>query len=144
MGQKTHPIGLRVGLHRKWNTTWYQASSVNNASASISKSSAFQQQGINLTSKSIFNGNPSQIQSPYDNLTSHQGVIASRGGNFLSSTENLITNLLTRYAFSKFSQASRLLLVDVKLFKATAGHLFLVVFYTKLLAATGSSGRRRS
>ncbi len=23
MGQKTHPIGLRVGTHRKWASSWY-------------------------------------------------------------------------------------------------------------------------
>lgn len=23
MGQKTHPHGLRVGIHRKWNYSWY-------------------------------------------------------------------------------------------------------------------------
>lgn len=23
MGQKTHPIGLRVGISRKWSSTWY-------------------------------------------------------------------------------------------------------------------------
>ena len=23
MGQKTHPIGLRVGIHRKWASSWY-------------------------------------------------------------------------------------------------------------------------
>lgn len=23
MGQKTHPIGLRVGIHRKWNESWH-------------------------------------------------------------------------------------------------------------------------
>jgi len=23
MGQKTHPHGLRIGIHRKWNSTWY-------------------------------------------------------------------------------------------------------------------------
>ena len=23
MGQKTHPIGLRVGSHRKWSSSWY-------------------------------------------------------------------------------------------------------------------------
>lgn len=23
MGQKTHPHGLRVGIHRKWNSSWY-------------------------------------------------------------------------------------------------------------------------
>lgn len=29
MGQKTHPVGLRVGLwQRKWNNTWYSASNV--------------------------------------------------------------------------------------------------------------------
>jgi len=25
MGQKTNPIGLRVGLQRKWNNTWYSS-----------------------------------------------------------------------------------------------------------------------
>jgi len=23
MGQKTHPNGLRVGIHRKWNGSWF-------------------------------------------------------------------------------------------------------------------------
>ena len=23
MGQKTHPHGLRVGIHRKWNSSWF-------------------------------------------------------------------------------------------------------------------------
>lgn len=23
MGQKTHPHGLRIGIHRKWNYSWY-------------------------------------------------------------------------------------------------------------------------
>ncbi len=23
MGQKTHPHGLRIGIHRKWNSSWY-------------------------------------------------------------------------------------------------------------------------
>jgi ribosomal protein S3 len=24
MSQKIHPIGLRVGLHRKWNNSWFE------------------------------------------------------------------------------------------------------------------------
>ena len=83
-------------------------------------------------------------RSPYDNLTTHQGVIHSRGGDFSGSVENTLSNLITRYAFSKYSQANRLILVDVKLFKATAGHLFIIVFYTKLLAQVGGSSRRRA
>jgi hypothetical protein len=23
MGQKTHPHGLRIGIHRKWNDSWF-------------------------------------------------------------------------------------------------------------------------
>ena len=23
MGQKVHPIGLRLGIHRKWKSSWY-------------------------------------------------------------------------------------------------------------------------
>ncbi len=29
MGQKVHPIGFRVGIHRKWNTSWYGISQNN-------------------------------------------------------------------------------------------------------------------
>ena len=27
MGQKTHPVGLRVGIIRGWNSNWYESKS---------------------------------------------------------------------------------------------------------------------
>ena len=30
MGQKTHPIGLRVGLSQKWTSSWYDTSTNQN------------------------------------------------------------------------------------------------------------------
>lgn len=47
MGQKTHPIGLRVGIHRKWNTTWF-------SEGSAYKSSFFAQYQVEQFFKSFF------------------------------------------------------------------------------------------
>lgn len=27
MGQKVHPYGLRLGINKKWKSTWYEAGS---------------------------------------------------------------------------------------------------------------------
>lgn len=47
MGQKTHPIGLRVGIYRKWNTTWF-------AEKNIYKSSFFAQIQVEQFFKHFF------------------------------------------------------------------------------------------
>ncbi len=51
MGQKTHPIGLRVGIHRKWNFTWY-------ATDKSYKKQFFQQNQIETFFKTIFHFYP--------------------------------------------------------------------------------------
>jgi hypothetical protein len=47
MGQKTHPIGLRIGIHRKWNFTWYTIDK-------LYKNFFFQQNQIETFFKTIF------------------------------------------------------------------------------------------
>lgn len=47
MGQKTHPIGLRIGIHRKWNTTWF-------AEGENYKTSFFAQNQVEQFFKSFF------------------------------------------------------------------------------------------
>lgn len=48
MGQKTHPHGLRIGIFRKWNNTWY-------ASAKDNKNLFFHQQKAEDFLKTILN-----------------------------------------------------------------------------------------
>ncbi len=106
MGQKTHPIGLRVGTHRKWVSSWY---------SSFKDYNNFFQ----ITHKQSYTSN---------------GVINSRGGNFVSSREDFIENYIMRYPFTKVSGARRRLPVDFRLFKGYAGHTYGFIIYTKLLS----------
>ena len=96
MGQKTHPIGLRVGIYRKWASSWY--------------------------------GNTKETGS-------HQtfGIIAPRGGTYLSGMEDLLTQMFKRYSVTKFTKTPRILLVDFRLFKGFGGHTYGFMIYTKLL-----------
>jgi len=105
MGQKTHPIGLRVGLHRKWASSWY----------------------------GTFNNKNSFDKSAVNPAFLSQGFISSRGGNYLSGLEDLIENLIKRSTVTKFSTARRVLPVDFRVFNGYAGHTYGFFFYTKLV-----------
>ena len=37
MGQKSHPIGLRLGIHRKWSTSWFSLASTGTAATVSSR-----------------------------------------------------------------------------------------------------------
>ncbi len=105
MGQKTHPIGLRVGIQRKWISSWY---------GSLKESNSF----VQLSNKQSYRT---------------QGAIYSRGGNFVFGREDFVENFLSRYPFTKLSGSRRLLPVDFRLFKGYAGHRYGFIIYTKLL-----------
>lgn len=47
MGQKIHPIGLRIGIHRKWNQTWF-------AENNQAKAMFFHQKNIESFFKAFF------------------------------------------------------------------------------------------
>lgn len=47
MGQKSHPTGVRVAVHRKWNTTWF-------AEGEAYKNSFFAQHQVEQFLKSFF------------------------------------------------------------------------------------------
>lgn len=96
MGQKTHPIGLRIGIYRKWASSWY-----------------------------------GDLNQPASQQAF--GVIASRGGSYLSGIEDLLTNIFKRYSVTKFTKTPRILLVDFRLFKGFGGHRYGFMVYTKLL-----------
>ena len=105
MGQKTHPNGLRVGLYRKWVSSWYGSRNKQN------------------------NFNPSRKENYFNS----QGVISSRGGIFFSSIDDFIENIFKRYFITKISFARRLMLVDFRFFKGMGGQTYGFLFYTKLI-----------
>ena len=105
MGQKTHPIGLRVGIHTKWVSTWYgQQNTVSHPYAK--------------TNKEYFLS---------------KGNISSRGGNYLSGIEDFVESYLRRYSFSNLTKSRRFLPVAFYLFKTFGGHMYGFIFYTKLI-----------
>ena len=96
MGQQIHPIGLRVGVARKWSSSWYNNFKENSSNQSF-------------------------------------GVIAPRGGAYLSGREDILTNRFKRYSPTKFTNTSRIILVDFRLYKGFGGHTYGFIVYTKLL-----------
>lgn len=104
MGQKTHPIGFRVGLHRKWASSWY---------GSVQNKNYFDNTTPNTTFLS-------------------QGYISSRGGGYVSGRGDFIENLIKRYSVTKFSNSRRILPIDFRFFKSFAGYTYGFLFYTKL------------
>ena len=105
MGQKTHPIGLRVGIHRKWVTSWYD---INKEKSSLDYSSL-------------------------KNTVNIQGIISARGGMFISGRQDFLINLLSRYTYTKLSTSSRLRPVDFRFYKGLSGHRYGFIIYTKFV-----------
>lgn len=62
MGQKIHPIGLRVGIHRKWNQTWFNQ----NLEA---KNLFFQQKNLEYFFKAFFQ------QFPYTKISTTKKLL---------------------------------------------------------------------
>jgi hypothetical protein len=65
MGQKTNPIGLRVGIHRKWASSWYNYEK----GSFINKHGSLTSKGvINIKGGSYING----VESFIDKLIKHK------------------------------------------------------------------------
>jgi hypothetical protein len=105
MGQKTHPIGLRVGYYRKWTSSWYG----------------------NLKEKSTYD------KSLTNQTYQTQGVIASRGGTYYSGLEEIAINRFKRYSFTKFSNTTQLIPIDFRFFKGIGGHIYGFILYIKIV-----------
>ena len=105
MGQKTHPIGLRVGIYRKWAVSWY---------SQINEKTPRQFSFHNQSNKSY-------------------GKIVSRGGIFHSIWHDTWIKLFSRYSFTKFSRIRRILLINISQFKTNNGHIYFFCFYIKLM-----------
>ncbi len=85
MGQKTSSIALRLGLHRKWSTSWFSPDFTSSgASPSLSSSS--------LTAASVFNS----ASSSFTRLAPH---VVPRGGQLRSGREDRLFSLFCRRPF---------------------------------------------
>jgi hypothetical protein len=60
------------------------------------------------------------------------GVITPGGGVALNSIEDILVYLFKRYSVTKFTNTSRIIIVDFRLFKGFAGHIYGFLVYTKL------------
>ena len=61
------------------------------------------------------------------------GVITPCGGLALNSIEDILIYLFKRYSVTKFTNTPRVILVDFRLFKGFAGHVYGFMIYTKLI-----------
>ncbi len=104
MGQKTHPIGFRVGISRKWFASWYGDQKVK---ASFDT----------RTSKQFFN---------------FKGSIVSRGGSFVSEIQDFFDKLIYHMSFINSFFARRTLLVDFRIFKVSGGLTYVFFIYVNI------------
>jgi len=103
MGRKTNPIGLRVGLHRKWIGSWYGS----------------------VKNKAYYN-------TTFTNQTFlPQGNLSLRGNLYFSGIENILINLFKRYFFTKLSKTIQFIPVDFRFFKGNGGHVYAFLLYIK-------------
>ncbi len=106
MGQKTHPIGFRIGINRKWFTSWYGNQNTN---VSFDKRSGKQ---------------------PYF----FKGSIASRGGSFVSEIQHFFNKLMYNMSFINYTFSRRVLLIDFRIFKVSGGFTYIYFLYVNLIS----------
>lgn len=115
MGQKYHPLGLRLGLHRKWNTSWYSPTVTLSASSTFISGAVLRRGGIRQ------GGRESLLQAlvrraPRPLFSSSLASGSSSSGLSQLSTES----------------APRLLPVDLHIEIGSGGSLFFLFFYAKM------------
>ena len=115
MGQKYHPLGLRLGLHRKWNTSWYSPTVTLPSSSTFVSGAVLRRGGIR--------------QGGRDSLL--QALIRRAPRPFFSNplTSSSITSGLSQISTES---APRLLPVDLHIEVGSGGSLFFLFFYAKM------------
>lgn len=104
MGQKVNPLGFRIGISRKWNSSWYYPSFVQ---------------------KSFDSAQANEILLK-------KGVITARGGFFLSSLEERFRNFFRRYRYISKNRSRRFLPINIQYRKGAQLHMFFFLTYRKL------------
>lgn len=104
MGNKVNPTGFRIGVSRKWTSSWFSPSNVQ-------KSFDSAQAKNTLLSK---------------------GVVSSRGGFSLSSFEDILRGFFKRYLYVSRNRSRRFLPLEVYCIKGAGQHLFIFLTYVKL------------
>jgi hypothetical protein len=85
MGQKTPSVSLRLGLHRKWSTSWFSSDfGSSGATPALSATS--------LTTASVFNNTSSSFTRP-------SPVVVPRGGQLRSGREERLFSFFCRRPF---------------------------------------------
>jgi hypothetical protein len=117
MGQKSHPIGLRLGIHRKWGTSWF-ALPTTGIAATVSARGGVVRAGIEdrlttLLARLPFVVNQVQSNSRTDNPTQSGGRSRRSGAR-------------------RTVAASRVFPVDLQVRPGVGGSLTVVLSYTTL------------
>ena len=105
MGQKTNPIGFRLGISRKWSTSWFKTSFKHQES----QDSTFF--GVNNISK---------------------GIVTARGGFTVSPFEDFVHNIFRRYVFRKTTKTKKYIPVQIQRIKGLNNLIYMILFYVKM------------
>lgn len=114
MGQKYHPLGLRLGLHRKWNTSWYSPTVTLSASSTFVSGAVLRRGGIRQ------GGRESLLQA-----------LITRAPRPVFSTPLSSTSGASGSSQISTEPTPRLLPVDLHIEIGSGGSLFFLFFYAK-------------
>lgn len=94
MGQKVHPIGIRLGIVKKWSSTWYAGSDYAKTLCADLKVKQYLKNKLKAASVSYI-----QIERPAKNAiitlhTSRPGVIIGKSGRDVDALRATLVNML--------------------------------------------------
>ncbi len=122
MGQKTHPVGLRLGLHRKWSSSWL----ISGLSTTESKYSS-----VVSTRGGAIRSNREDIICSF--LRRLPSLAQSRSSSSFKKTAILDTSSSESQSDQTSSESvSSFVPVDLQLVVGSGGSLFVVFLYSKL------------
>lgn len=130
MGQKTHPIGLRLGIHRKWATSWFLSTPVKDIKTNSVLQDVVTFKGGNLRSHRESRLSTLLGRFAFSTRASSTGLSAMKGKRNTRTPQKGSKRLWSKT--KRVNQSyERLLPVDLHIRVGSGGSLTLFLFYRK-------------
>jgi hypothetical protein len=135
MGQKAHPIGLRLGIHRKWASSWYPVQSTGylggRIPSQISSRGGYGVSGREERLTLLLRSLPRLAVGKQSSARISNIFVGTRNLPTVASTQ---TALSSRAALvSSDHPRPRFLPIDLRVIVGTGGTLFVTLFYRSRL-----------
>ena len=117
MGQKSHPIGLRLGIHRKWGTSWFALPATGRAATVSARGGA------------VRSGREDRLTALLARLPF---IVSQTRSNSRPINPSRSSGRSRRSGSRRTTTASRLFPVDLQVRPGIGGSLTVVLSYTTL------------